>query len=625
MQRKVLVIILCVTLLLGAMFGANTVHAVTGTQGIMRVKLTMGSTTSISVTVNGNYSLAQNSSVAIPEKMYTIALSGDGQIYLHDGNTELYRGSTIKLKQHAPTPGTNNCIMLNHPSYGKTSYLGDMEFIFSGSYITVINHVYIEEYLYGVLPYEMSDSFPFDALKAQAVAARTYAIRRMGGSGAYDVEDTSKNQVYRGYNKNYVNSIAAVKETSKQVLKYGGTIADAYFSASNGGWTETPFHIWGRVDYPYYQIQQDPYDTANTESLYEEVFFPLSIDETHPIKSYSNVKGTPNIANAELYIKQAIVNSEQLVSYGVIDVDGFTLTGMLALVLYEPDTDGAYNNLISKYSTIACKDFVKATGAFSVDVDGTPLELQNVDLDLRYFDASNGISTYKVFNASSLRLFTVEAKTDETGTSGISIYHKRYGHGAGLSQRGAQQRAGSGQGYAEILSFYYPGTAIEQLFIEKPVLTPLLPVLTPAGTVTYDYSTLPIKTYTYSVSKKAGVNPIAYDKNGNIVKDYGCYYAAKGSNTLIWNGKNSSGKTISSSLYPVYIKSYAMDDAGNRSSYTTLVKINAYVDTQPPVLTSAGTATYDCKALPTKTYTYSVSEKAGVNPIAYDKNGNIVK
>ncbi|MGI5849670.1 MAG: NlpC/P60 family protein, partial [Christensenellales bacterium] len=153
------------------------------------------------------------------------------------------------------------------------------------------------------------------------------------------------------------------------------------------------------------------------------------------------------------------------------------------------------------------------------------------------------------------------------------------------------------------------------------------PVLTSAGTATYDCKALPTKTYTYSVSEKAGVNPIAYDKNGNIVKDYGCYYAAKGSNTLTWNGKNSSGKTISSSLYPVYIKSYAMDDAGNRSSYTTLVRINAAVsvDTQPPVLTSAGTATYDCKALPTKTYTYSVSEKAGVNPIAYDKNGNIVK
>ena len=618
MRRKVLGIILCFVLFFTPLLGVgNTAYAADDTQGIVRVRLSsLGYPTAVSVAVDGNYSLAQNSSIAISRKNYTVQLPGDGRIYLCDETGILYAGTSIRFVQHAPTAGANNYITLGNGRH----YLGDMEFLIDDQHgcIMVVNHVYLEEYLYGVVSNEMSESFPFEALKAQAVASRTFAARRIGGTGAYDLVDTSSSQVYKGYNATQTNAIAAVQATDRQVVKYAGTLADAYFSASNGGWTESVYHAWGSIHYDYSQVQRDTYDDSNPSSYYEEIFFPSAINADHPIQSFDNVTGTPNVANAELYIRQAIVNSGQLAPYGVTDVNGFTFTGLLAIALFEPDPDGHWDD------DDPCVDYIKANTSVSVNVGGTPVYLNNVVLDLRYLDASNGDTTFQAFNFTSLRLFTVEQKT-VNGATGISIFQKRYGHGCGLSQRGAQQRANAGQGYTGILSFYYPGIGIDSLAIEKPTLTALPPAFTSAGTVTFNCTEMQPQTYTYSVNQNVGINPIAYDKNGNIVKDYGIYPVNAGDNTITWDGKNSSNQAISVNLYPITIWSYAVNSAGYRSDYTAIVTINGYVDTQPPVITSAGTVNYDGSALLTEAYTYSISEKAGVNPIAYDKNGNIVK
>ena len=103
----------------------------------------------------------------------------------------------------------------------------------------------------------------------------------------------------RGYDASLENTIAAVNATAGQVLTYEGSIICTYFSASNGGWTELPRHAWvGGTDVIYYQIREDTYDTDNTSSYYETIFFPTTIDAGHPITTSDNVTGTPNIDNA---------------------------------------------------------------------------------------------------------------------------------------------------------------------------------------------------------------------------------------------------------------------------------------------------------------------------------------
>ena len=115
----------------------------------------------------------------------------------------------------------------------------------SGGGILTVLRVYVETYLYGVVPFEMSNSYPLEALKAQAVAARTYAMRAKSSSGSYDLSDSASSQVFRGYNASYGNAIAAVDATRGVCLMYGGSYAQCYYTASNGGQTESVASAWG--------------------------------------------------------------------------------------------------------------------------------------------------------------------------------------------------------------------------------------------------------------------------------------------------------------------------------------------------------------------------------------------
>lgn len=128
----------------------------------------------------------------------------------------------------------------------------------------------------------MSNSFPVEALKSQAVCARGYAVARCSryaASRSYDLVDTSKDQVYRGYASKNTRAIAAVDATKGQVLVYDGDIIEAFYSASNGGQTERTGNVWEN-DLPYYTHADDVYDLLNKSSLEEKSFIPDAYDET---------------------------------------------------------------------------------------------------------------------------------------------------------------------------------------------------------------------------------------------------------------------------------------------------------------------------------------------------------
>ena len=118
----------------------------------------------------------------------------------------------------------------------------------------------LEEYLCGVVPSEIYESSHMEALKAQAVAARTFAVRRaMAGTV---VDDTTSFQAYRApLAESSPRSRQAVEETAGQVLTYGGEVIDCFYSASNGGTCKRSGEVWSR-DYPYYVNKPDPWDTA---------------------------------------------------------------------------------------------------------------------------------------------------------------------------------------------------------------------------------------------------------------------------------------------------------------------------------------------------------------------------
>lgn len=509
---------------------------------IVRVKLSTGSATSITVTVDGNYSLAQNSSYAINKQSYTAKLE-DGQVALYNGSTKIYSGTSFTLVQHQKTEGTNNVIKIYNSYYSGTySYLGDMEFKVVSGQLYVINHVYIEEYLYGVLPYEMAESWPIEALKAQAVTARVYAVRSISSAANYDVVDTSSDQVYKGYNASCTRCIQAVDATSKELMTYGGSTIRAYFSASNGGYTEIPAYRWtDSTPMPYEVVKYDSYDIANPSSLCEKIYIPKIVDESNPFKGM-------------LQMKTSLI-MPQLISAGYVDSagaqisisDDFKLKEMESITpIYTPGHD-KYADLNAKCvhidgAVIKAKVGtyrVEGTGIVSTDVEVT--FTLDVDDHLRTWIGSDGKTLFN--NTNIITTFIYEDKDSSNNIIGYTFYRGRYGHGIGLSQRGAQQRANSGIGYRDILNFYFPGVSIgKTVYINQPTLTPK-PVTDPSDVVDSSttkvvalgkvtVNTLNIRS---SPSTASGSQILGKFTNGNLVPVTKIGYTS-GWNQIIYNG-----------------------------------------------------------------------------------------
>lgn len=162
---------------------------------------------------------------------------GDGYVYI---GSKWYRGRTLVV----PTSGG----------------------------ITAVNYVDLEEYLYSVVGAEMPTSWPLEALKSQAVAARSYALyqRQTSGNEVFDVGDTTSWQVYNGLEEEASSTQQAVQETAGQVLTHNGQIIEAVFHSSSGGHTENVEDVWTSYR-PYLRAVQD-YDQNAPVYQWTETF-----------------------------------------------------------------------------------------------------------------------------------------------------------------------------------------------------------------------------------------------------------------------------------------------------------------------------------------------------------------
>jgi stage II sporulation protein D len=173
-----------------------------------------------------------------------------------------------KLTQLWVTPQQGGYIWI-----GDRWYRGKVQVMPVDQKLVAINHVDLEQYLYSVLGAEMSTNFPAEALKAQAVAARTYALYRRQSSSKklFDVDSTQASQVYRGLSSEANTTQAAVNATLGQVLLYQGKPILAAFHAASGGHTENVEDIWSsQLSYlrgvPDYDLGTPAYEWTKTLS-----------------------------------------------------------------------------------------------------------------------------------------------------------------------------------------------------------------------------------------------------------------------------------------------------------------------------------------------------------------------
>jgi SpoIID/LytB domain protein len=287
--RKLYAVVLVGALLLAAL--NPTVATAAVDYSYIKVKLTsMGTPSSVQFKVAGAYRIAEASGVDLfPNITYTIKTDGSGMKLTYSNGVSTANVSlpaTATFVQYS-NGSSSNFLYVNNPGYGWRYYSGNMAFTHpSGqSYLELVNNVYIETYLCGVIAYEMGDDWPIEALKAQAVCARTYAEKRIKSNpgASYHIVDTSANQVYKGYpfdsaGRPQLNVINAVEATRGAAIVCGDPallgFADGVYSASNGGQIRTANMRWGSAN-TYHVFKDDPYDLANASSPAFTFIFPV--------------------------------------------------------------------------------------------------------------------------------------------------------------------------------------------------------------------------------------------------------------------------------------------------------------------------------------------------------------
>jgi stage II sporulation protein D len=352
--------------------------------------------------------------------------------------------------------------------YGIPHYQGTLELTLEEGQILVVNEVDLEQYLTRVVPSEMPAGHGLEALKAQAVCARSYAYNQIRANacrakGAH-VDDTTSYQVYNNSEEKELCT-QAVAETAGQVLTYEGDVITAYYSSTTCGST-TDTAIWGSdpADYPYLTgkiLSED--ENSSLDLTDEETFRNFIQNEEYDTFDTNFAWYRWNLYGDLTMLSDAINTSlEKLGDHGS------------ASVLVQGE-DGEYRQQEIHSIGAVTKITVTKRGAGGIvselKVEGTEavILLLRQGVARSYLGNSDYVITKKdgsqVTGMGSLpsAFFCLEEVWDGENLTGYQIYGGGYGHGVGMSQNGAKTMANMGMGYEEILNFFYPGTEISNI------------------------------------------------------------------------------------------------------------------------------------------------------------------
>ncbi|TGJ98199.1 SpoIID/LytB domain-containing protein [Leptospira langatensis] len=149
----------------------------------------------------------------------------------------------------------------------------------SGSFL-VINRIPLEEYLFAVVPSEVPAGWPLEALKAQAICSRTYAVREILNkrNADYDVEATVNSQAYAGMDKENPKTTQAVRDTEGVLAIYDEDPIHMFFHSNSGGKTETPDQVWGGKRLPYLESVSSKFDEAGDNFVWKDILSQERMD-----------------------------------------------------------------------------------------------------------------------------------------------------------------------------------------------------------------------------------------------------------------------------------------------------------------------------------------------------------
>lgn len=365
---------------------------------------------------------------------------------------------------------------------GSYEYRGVMEFMQSSDgLLTAVNILDFEQYLYGVVPAEIPESYGYESIKAQACAARTYALFKVNldSTIGYDICDTTHCQMYLGYTNECATTTKAVDETKGMAIYYNGSPIEALFCSSSGGYTEDSINVWGS-DVPYLKAVPDEYEIncqtwnrtitlsdldaiiqANGYNIGSATGMRITIDnKTSRVQKLDIIgtNGTKTITREDCRTifgtAGTSLNSRcYTITNGVTESGGggtpTTTYPALGTFISSPRSDF---KMADKSSYIIGSDcavvYSTSSGTKAYGADGKEVDLTKIP---------ELVSVATVTTTPSSTGTTVIRSSGST----IQLSGRAIGHGLGMSQRGANGLAQQGYDYIKILQHYYTGVTVE--------------------------------------------------------------------------------------------------------------------------------------------------------------------
>ncbi|MEK3769864.1 SpoIID/LytB domain-containing protein [Paenibacillus sp. FSL R5-0887] len=398
----------------------------------------------------------------------------------------------------------------------KRTYRGNFELSNLSGSLAVINVVPLEQYLYAVVGGEVSSSWPEEALKAQAVAARSYALSQGNRFDVANVVDTTLSQVYNGIGSEAPSIIKAVDTTAGEVLMSGGKVVEAVFSSNSGGMTADPSEVWANGGDVFASV---PSVEDVSAAAAKKWYYVLLANGTSGYAREDNIKLTGSKTAAGLDIVTATTKDVNIRPLPVIESSvsavGKLNPGENAVALDKVYESGSYSwikgpytsaellkslqgkttsTLPSSISNLQVTQRGPSGRAIQVKANGQALNVKYPDM---FRSAFNGLpstlfdivapgsytvlgadgATATISSSQSAGVLSASGKVNVNGSgtvvmggdsaarvitnsSGFLFIGQGNGHGLGMSQWGVKGMADSGYDYKQILQHYYKNVTI---------------------------------------------------------------------------------------------------------------------------------------------------------------------
>ena len=331
-------------------------------------------------------------------------------------------------------------------------YRDYITFLDNGSNLLVINHIHIENYLFGVLAREIPANSPIDALRAQAVVARSFAYTSVNKhiDEGFNLCGSTHCQVYGGYEWEHPNTNQAILDTYGDYISYDGQIANTPYHSNSGGYTESSENVWGGK-LPYLVSVEDEYSLNSPNSSWSVNLTPRELAD----KLSANGIDVGDVTDLQILetSKSDRVEMVRIVgSKGEELISGSELRTILGV-----------SSIKSTLFSVNKEGSSDTKKAYIIGANG---QAKEVNLSGMYIIDANNRTTVNRNTSNRARgedSFTNLEGTISVKPTSFTFEGKGYGHGVGMSQYGAIEMAKLGYNYIEIIEHYYNGVDVINL------------------------------------------------------------------------------------------------------------------------------------------------------------------